>query len=165
MKRLTGQTIVAVFLAGLVWLVGPGPWFAPGGATGQEPAKAGTRGQAVPPSTRAQPPGQPDDDDEASFREAMAHKSLQENCLICHTEDMIAGQRLTQVQWKAEIVKMVNWGSPLPKEAADPLIDYLVAPLFGPIGTAGSHACRARRMWIRWRCPSPTGNRSRPAVI
>ncbi len=70
-------------------------------------------------------PGQPDDDDEASMRDAMARKSIQENCLICHTEDMIAGQRLTPVQWKAEIEKMVNWGSPLPKDAEVSLVDYL----------------------------------------
>ena len=96
-----------------------------GGATGQEPAKPASSAQAAPPSTRSQPPGEPDDDDEASFREALALKSLQDNCLICHTEDMIAGQRLTLVQWKAEVDKMVNWGSPLPKEAASPLVDYL----------------------------------------
>jgi len=125
MKRFTRQTIVAVFLLGSVWLVGPGPRFAPGGATGQEPAKPATQAQSGAPSTRSQPHGEPDDDDEASFREALAHKSLQENCLICHTEDMIAGQRLTPVQWKAEVDKMVNWGSPLPKEAAGPLVDYL----------------------------------------
>ena len=38
---------------------------------------------------------------------------------------MIAGQRLTPVQWKAEIEKMVNWGAPLPKNEERPLIDYL----------------------------------------
>jgi Cytochrome C oxidase, cbb3-type, subunit III len=117
MKKLTRHTIVAIFLGGLVWFVEPGP--------GQEPAKASTRGQAVPPGANSQPPGGPDDDDEASLREFQARRSLQENCLICHTEDLIAGQRLTPVQWKAEIEKMVNWGSPLPKEAAVPLIDYL----------------------------------------
>lgn len=67
----------------------------------------------------------PQDDEEVAYREAMVRRSLQENCLICHTEDMIAGQRLTPAQWKAEIDKMVNWGSPLPKEAAGPLVEYL----------------------------------------
>jgi mono/diheme cytochrome c family protein len=67
----------------------------------------------------------PQDDEDAAYREAMVRKSLQENCLICHTEDMVAGQRLTPAQWKAEVDKMVNWGSPLPKEAAGPLVEYL----------------------------------------
>jgi mono/diheme cytochrome c family protein len=67
----------------------------------------------------------PEDDEEAAYREAVARRSLQENCLICHTEDIIAGQRLTLAQWKAEVDKMVMWGSPLPKEATSPLVEYL----------------------------------------
>jgi hypothetical protein len=55
----------------------------------------------------------------------MVRRSLEENCLICHTEDMIAGQRLTPSQCKAEVDKMVTWGAPLPKEATGPLIEYL----------------------------------------
>ncbi len=76
----------------------------------------------VSPPARQEPP---DDDDEAAIREAMVRRSLEENCLICHAEDMIAGQRLTPAQWKAEVDKMLGWGSPLPKEAAAPLVDYL----------------------------------------
>ncbi len=67
----------------------------------------------------------PADDDDAAYREAMVRKSMQDNCLICHTEDMIAGQRLTAAQWKAEVDKMITWGSPLPKEATAPLVEYL----------------------------------------
>jgi mono/diheme cytochrome c family protein len=67
----------------------------------------------------------PQDDEEAAYREAVARRSLEENCLICHTEDMIAGQRLTPAQWKAEVEKMVTWGAPLPNEAAGPLVEYL----------------------------------------
>ena len=61
-------------------------------------------------------------------------RSLEENCLICHTEDMIAGQRLTPAQWKAEVDKMVNWGAPLPKEEAAPLVEYLAQR--SPTGSA-----------------------------
>jgi cytochrome c oxidase cbb3-type subunit 3 len=67
----------------------------------------------------------PEDDEDAAYREALVRRSLQENCLICHTEDMIASQRLTPAQWKTEVEKMVNWGAPLPREATGPLIDYL----------------------------------------
>jgi mono/diheme cytochrome c family protein len=70
-------------------------------------------------------PQVPEDDEDAAYREAMARRSLLDNCVICHTEDMIAGQRLTQTQWKAEVDKMVTWGAPLPKEATDPLVEYL----------------------------------------
>lgn len=72
------------------------------------------------------PAGQlPQDDEDAAFREAMVRRTLEENCLICHTEDMIAGQRLTPAQWKAEVDKMIGWGAPLPKEATGPLVEYL----------------------------------------
>jgi mono/diheme cytochrome c family protein len=67
----------------------------------------------------------PEDDEDAAYREAVVRRSLQENCLICHSEDIIAGQRLTPAQWKAEVEKMVNWGAPLPKEAAGPMVEYL----------------------------------------
>jgi mono/diheme cytochrome c family protein len=67
----------------------------------------------------------PQDDEDAAYRDAVVQRSLEENCLICHTEDMISGQRLTPAQWKAEIDKMVGWGAPLPKEAAGPLVEYL----------------------------------------
>src|SRR5579885_379174 len=70
-------------------------------------------------------PQVPEDDEDVAYREAMVRRSLEENCLICHTEDLIAGQRLTPAQWKAEVEKMVNWGAPLPTEATGPLIEYL----------------------------------------
>jgi mono/diheme cytochrome c family protein len=117
--------IVAGLLAGTLWLVGSGSRRTTGGATGQEADKSAAPAQSVATPPRTQPPAGADDDEEAAFREAVTRRSLQENCLICHTEDMIAGQRLTEAQWKAEVDKMIGWGSPLPKEAAAPLVEYL----------------------------------------
>src|SRR4051794_38757374 len=73
----------------------------------------------------AQPPAAPDDDDEAAYQAKVAERQLEENCLICHEAAMITRQRLTPVQWKAEIDKMISWGAPLPAEARQPLTDYL----------------------------------------
>src|SRR5438270_8371287 len=73
----------------------------------------------------AQPPAASDDDDEAAYLAKVAERQLQENCLICHEADMITRQRLTPVQWKAEVEKMILWGAPLPAEARQPLTDYL----------------------------------------
>ncbi|HLH27961.1 MAG TPA: c-type cytochrome, partial [Acidimicrobiales bacterium] len=70
-------------------------------------------------------PQRSEDDEDAAYREAAVRRSFQENCLICHTEDLVAGQRLTPAQWKAEVDKMVNWGAPLPREATGPLVEYL----------------------------------------
>jgi len=54
-----------------------------------------------------------------------AQQALRENCLICHSEQMISGQRLTSAQWKAEVEKMAGMGSPLPAEQSELLINYL----------------------------------------
>jgi mono/diheme cytochrome c family protein len=84
----------------------------------QPPAPAAGR------SPLAQPPPASDDDD-AAYLATLAQRSLEENCLICHEENMISRQRLTPIQWKAEIDKMISWGAPLPAEAQQPLIDFL----------------------------------------
>ncbi len=73
----------------------------------------------------AQPPAASDDDDEAAYEAKVTERQLQENCLICHEADMITRQRLTPVQWKAEVEKMILWGAPLPAEARQSLTDYL----------------------------------------
>jgi ubiquinol-cytochrome c reductase cytochrome c subunit len=72
------------------------------------------------------PPAPPSaDEDEREFQRTMARRSMQENCLICHSEEMITSQRLTAAQWKAEVEKMVGWGSPVPREQQPALVDYL----------------------------------------
>jgi ubiquinol-cytochrome c reductase cytochrome c subunit len=70
-------------------------------------------------------PGQGDPDDEQAYRAAVARQAFRENCLICHSEEMVVTQRLTPAQWKTEVEKMVGWGSPLPRDQVQPLIDYL----------------------------------------
>ncbi|AGA26166.1 c-type cytochrome [Singulisphaera acidiphila] len=67
------------------------------------------------------PPGDSQDKDD----QEMARLALRDNCLICHSEEMVISQRLTQPQWKAEVEKMVGFGSPLPPDQTDTLITYL----------------------------------------
>ena len=66
-----------------------------------------------------------DDDDEIAIRREEARRSFVENCLMCHGEEMTNRQRLTAKQWTAEVEKMTGWGSPLPPDRKQPLIDYL----------------------------------------
>jgi ubiquinol-cytochrome c reductase cytochrome c subunit len=66
-----------------------------------------------------------EDDDEAAYRDALAARAIQENCLICHEANMYTDQRLTPAQWKAEVEKMVSWGSPLPPQDQEAVIDFL----------------------------------------
>ena len=66
-----------------------------------------------------------DDDEERAIRREESRRSFVENCLMCHGEDMTTRQRLTTKQWAAEVEKMVGWGTPLPPERKQPLVDYL----------------------------------------
>jgi ubiquinol-cytochrome c reductase cytochrome c subunit len=72
-----------------------------------------------------QHPAASDDDDDAAYQAKVAERQLEENCLICHEATMITRQRLTPMQWKAEVEKMILWGAPLPAEERQPLTDYL----------------------------------------
>lgn len=68
--------------------------------------------------------GQVDDDDDELIQ-ARGRLAMQNNCLMCHRAPIIVSQRLSPDQWKAEVTKMVGWGSPLPAEEQDVLIAYL----------------------------------------
>jgi mono/diheme cytochrome c family protein len=87
-----------------------------------------------------------DDREDREEARLVARRAVGENCQICHGEEMIASQRLTATQWKAEVEKMVGWGSPLPKELQQPVIDYLAAeyadtaPAFKPERTTFAQA-------------------------
>ena len=68
----------------------------------------------------------PDDDlEEREFLRATAQRAILENCTICHSHDLIISQRLTSPQWKAEVEKMIGWGSPLPKDDQAKVVAYL----------------------------------------
>ena len=57
----------------------------------------------------------------------MTRRVVRENCLICHSAEIIESQRLTAMQWKAEVEKMVGWGAPLPVEDQPAVIAYLTS--------------------------------------
>jgi hypothetical protein len=48
-------------------------------------------------------------------------------CIGCHGEDMVAGQKLTRLQWEREVDKMVRWGAQVKAEDRDALIEFLSA--------------------------------------
>jgi sulfite oxidase len=52
-------------------------------------------------------------------------------CIGCHGEDMIAGQKLTRVQWEREVDKMTRWGATVKPEDRDTIIEFLLSH-FGP---------------------------------
>jgi mono/diheme cytochrome c family protein len=56
-----------------------------------------------------------------------AREVVTNNCLMCHTDEILAQQRLTQKQWAAVVKKMVGWGAPVEPENVDVLVQYLAA--------------------------------------
>ncbi len=52
-------------------------------------------------------------------------------CLSCHSEHMLAQQRLTEAQWSKVVTKMVGWGANLEPAEVAPLVAYLSAS-YGP---------------------------------
>jgi mono/diheme cytochrome c family protein len=76
-------------------------------------------GHAAPPTSDGL------DEEERAERRELARRLVQENCLICHSEEIIARERLTPAQWKTEVEKMVGWGAPLAKEQEPSVIEFL----------------------------------------
>ena len=52
-------------------------------------------------------------------------------CLSCHSEEMLAQQRLTRAQWTKTVTKMVSWGANLEPKDTEPLTAWLAAK-YGP---------------------------------
>jgi mono/diheme cytochrome c family protein len=52
---------------------------------------------------------------------------LRNDCLGCHTEDLVRQQRLTAAQWAKVIDKMHRWGAPTEAESLAVLTTYLAA--------------------------------------
>ncbi|MDB5213226.1 MAG: putative Sulfite:cytochrome c oxidoreductase, subunit [Myxococcaceae bacterium] len=71
----------------------------------------------------------------AAVTAADGKKLVREACLSCHSEHMLAQQRLTPAQWQKTVGKMVIWGANLDPKEIDPVVAYLVStsgPNAGP---------------------------------
>jgi ubiquinol-cytochrome c reductase cytochrome c subunit len=71
--------------------------------------------------------GGPRDDADDAAMEVLARgqQVFQDNCLMCHSEELPASQRLTAKQWQTEVDKMIGWGAPVPTDQKEPLLAYL----------------------------------------
>jgi mono/diheme cytochrome c family protein len=58
---------------------------------------------------------------------------LVNGCFSCHSEHMLAQQRLTQAQWQKVVTKMVGWGANVEPAEVGPLVAYL-STMYGPHG-------------------------------
>lgn len=105
MRRMLGSVLLALALAGC-------------------PSKSDT-----PPDAGA--PVKADAAASATTSNADAKALVAQACLSCHTEQMLAQQRLTQPQWTKTVTKMVGWGANLDASEVAPLVAYLSAT-YGP---------------------------------
>lgn len=83
-------------------------------------------------SARPQRTTTPQTEDQEDLGHRQAHReqtrrAVRENCLMCHSDELLKTQRLTPQQWKAEVEKMIGWGSPLPVEWQQPVIEFLAS--------------------------------------
>jgi mono/diheme cytochrome c family protein len=61
---------------------------------------------------------------------AKAETSVKNNCLACHTAEMLDQQRLTPQQWAANVKKMQGWGAPLEPDEPE-LVTALLSEKYG----------------------------------
>ena len=76
-------------------------------------------------------PAKPDAAASATTSNADGKALVAQACLSCHTEQMLAQQRLTQAQWTKTVTKMVGWGANLDPVEAPSLVAYL-SETYGP---------------------------------
>jgi cytochrome c oxidase cbb3-type subunit 3 len=86
---------------------------------------AGARPSAIDPGASATADAAP----RASGRAGA--ELVTQACLACHSEEMLAQQRLPRDKWGAEVKKMVGWGAAVSPGDVDVLADHLAA-LYGP---------------------------------
>lgn len=70
------------------------------------------------------------EDDQSAVSAALAQRAeglIIARCSVCHSDDLIAQQRLPRARWEATVEKMKQWGAELSNEEADLLIRYLSA--------------------------------------
>jgi mono/diheme cytochrome c family protein len=67
--------------------------------------------------------------DERMFANEAGADAVNNNCLACHSADMVLNQpALSKAQWKAEVDKMrTAYKAPIDAKDIDPIVDYLVS--------------------------------------
>lgn len=63
-----------------------------------------------------------------SFPSGPGSEAINNNCLACHSADMVFNQPpMSKAGWTAEVAKMINvFKAPIAKQDVDPIVGYLV---------------------------------------
>ena len=90
-------------------------------------------------------------------------------CLSCHSEHMLAQQRLTQAQWSKVVTKMVGWGANLEPGEVAPLVAHLASsygPDAGPYEAETMPSAEARAELVATGdAPFPSGDAGRGRAL
>jgi hypothetical protein len=68
-------------------------------------------------------------DSDRMFPDGPGADAINNNCLACHSADMVLNQpALSKQAWTAEVHKMINnYKAPIAPDDVDPIVDYLTA--------------------------------------
>jgi cytochrome c553 len=68
-------------------------------------------------------------DSDKMFPDGPGSDAINNNCLACHSADMVLNQpSLSKQAWAAEVNKMINnYKAPIAPEDVGPIVDYLAA--------------------------------------
>src|SRR5260370_6726865 len=93
--------------------------------TAPSPAIASGESKAAPapPAAPVPPAEQPPPAEKITYEEGILLQA--EACLSCHSMELISTSRLGEAGWKAEVVKMKNWGAPVEDGQVAPLAFWL----------------------------------------
>jgi mono/diheme cytochrome c family protein len=69
--------------------------------------------------------------DEQASSPRDGHALVVDGCLACHSEELLAQQRLTPAQWGKVVKKMVSWGAPI-AASDEPVLSAYLAATYGP---------------------------------
>ncbi|MEA2820256.1 MAG: hypothetical protein QOJ86_2260 [Bradyrhizobium sp.] len=66
-------------------------------------------------------------DSDRMFSDGPGSDAINNNCLACHSADMVLNQpALSKQAWAAEVAKMINaYKAPVASEDVGPIVDYL----------------------------------------
>jgi len=94
---------------------------------------------------------------------------LGDDCLACHTADLVRQQRLTEKQWTKTVDKMRTWGAPTEDADVQPMLAHLIkaeARDSGPVQPQTLTATAAAALFARQPDgPFAGGNAKRGATL
>jgi mono/diheme cytochrome c family protein len=98
---------------------------------------------------------------------ALAQQTIEQNCQMCHSLDLVQSQRLARAAWEKELKKMIGWGAPVPPEEVGAAATVL-AEQYGvdtPLSSPSSMSAADVAASIAFDAPPPGGDAKHGAAV